>query len=144
MSNITTAHEYEGHPQFENHYLCSECGATWIDIWYAMCDDKCPDCGAEITPSRSIEITEEVDRLPDQKHINLLTTEENNMNNGKVEICGKMVVTDEETAELIRQAKIYIHTKQIAARMLKQQQEEFKSWGYPWDGSVKTKLGTIT
>jgi len=62
----------------------------------------------------------------------------NNGEKGDMKTGNDIVVTDKDTAELITQAKIYIHTKKIASRMLEQQQEEFKSWGYPWDVSAKS------
>lgn len=46
--------EYE-YP-YLNYYKCSECGIEWEDEWDCMCNDKCPNCDAEIEPYKSEEI----------------------------------------------------------------------------------------
>ena len=40
------------------HYTC-ECGCSWQDEWNCLCNDKCPECNAEIEP----DTWEEVDGL---------------------------------------------------------------------------------
>ena len=32
-------------PLFRNFYRCAPCGNEWTDVWSAMCDDDCPECG---------------------------------------------------------------------------------------------------
>jgi len=108
MSDVTTAHEYEGEPLFENHYVCEECGELWQDVWYATCDDECPNCGEEMTPLFSYELYPYGGRKMENK------------------------LTMKQVKELIREARIWNHTKKIAARMVEQQREEFNSWGHPW------------
>jgi hypothetical protein len=76
------------------------------------------------------ELRKETDYL--LKELDKEAKEKDNMETGKVRIGNDVVVTDKDTAELITQAKIYVHTKKIAARMVEQQQEEFNSWGNPW------------
>lgn len=43
-------------PAFVNHYECNGCGAVWDDAWSATCDDECPRCGVDASPSRSEEV----------------------------------------------------------------------------------------
>jgi len=45
---------------------------------------------------------------------------------------GIIVAVDEDTLEAIRQANILRHTAELSDKMLKQQREEFNSWGAPW------------
>jgi hypothetical protein len=40
--------------QYINYY--EHCGSAWSMIWDCGCDDRCPDCGAEITPYSSVEV----------------------------------------------------------------------------------------
>ncbi len=42
---------------FCNHYNCSRCGTSWSDEWSATCDDECPECGADISPTESDDLT---------------------------------------------------------------------------------------
>ena len=39
--------------QYENHYKCPYDGAEWADVWDCACNDKCPQCNAEIEPFKS-------------------------------------------------------------------------------------------
>lgn len=41
---------------FANYYKHIECGVEWDDEWDCMCNDKCPDCNAEIEPYYSEEL----------------------------------------------------------------------------------------
>lgn len=41
---------------FVNHYYCDECDEEWDDEWYCMCNDRCPNCNAEIEPHASEEV----------------------------------------------------------------------------------------
>ncbi|MEY5098682.1 MAG: hypothetical protein RJA36_1401 [Pseudomonadota bacterium] len=43
---------------WRNHYECDQCGAEWTDDWSCQCNDHCPGCDAEIEPTNS-------DWLPD-------------------------------------------------------------------------------
>ena len=42
----------------ENKYITHyyHCGNSWTDVWSCICNDRCPVCGAEITPFDSDEI----------------------------------------------------------------------------------------
>jgi hypothetical protein len=40
---------------FVNHYRCP-CGCEWSDEWDCMCNDRCPDCDAEVEPFDSEEV----------------------------------------------------------------------------------------
>ena len=42
---------------FLNHYRCPNDGATWTDQWECKCNDRCPECRAEIEPERSEAMT---------------------------------------------------------------------------------------
>lgn len=47
---------------FRNFYLCPDpnCQHDWEDVWSAMCDDDCPECGKRhISPYRSEDEPEE-------------------------------------------------------------------------------------
>ncbi len=35
---------------FLKHYCHDECGASWTDEWSCACNDRCPECDAEIEP----------------------------------------------------------------------------------------------
>ena len=45
--------------RFRNFYRHEECGTEWDDVWDSMCNDECPDCGAEIEPYDSEELEPE-------------------------------------------------------------------------------------
>ena len=45
---------------FENSYECSRCGTEWSDEWSCMCNDKCPNCNAEIEPYDSVDLSRAV------------------------------------------------------------------------------------
>lgn len=50
----------EGRPKmisYVNYYRCSREGTQWANAWSSMCNDKCPNCNAEIEPYRSDEIS---------------------------------------------------------------------------------------
>ena len=40
-------------PLFVNHYRCPNDGTEWTMTWSCMCDDRCPECNAEIEPYQS-------------------------------------------------------------------------------------------
>jgi hypothetical protein len=49
------AMDSEGDPlNMVNHYTCG-CGCTWIDRWSCACNDRCPNCNAEVEPDESHE-----------------------------------------------------------------------------------------
>lgn len=43
---------------FENSYHCPHCDTHWTDEWECLCSDTCPECGAEIEPYCSFDISE--------------------------------------------------------------------------------------
>jgi DNA-directed RNA polymerase subunit RPC12/RpoP len=44
----------DGEPcRFLNLYRCDDCGTEWQDQWSCACDDRCPECDAEIEPFHS-------------------------------------------------------------------------------------------
>lgn len=49
------ADSFENAYWYRNHYKCP-CGCEWDDEWSCMCNDRCPDCNAEIEPYESEEI----------------------------------------------------------------------------------------
>jgi len=42
--------------RYRNHYKCSECGTEWEDEWSCTCNDRCPECDAEIEPYKSEDL----------------------------------------------------------------------------------------
>jgi hypothetical protein len=40
----------EGIVLYVREFNCSRCGEEWTDRWCSDCNDKCPDCNAEIEP----------------------------------------------------------------------------------------------
>ena len=57
MSAATTwdgPRDSDGEPCFYlNKYICDGCGTEWEDQWSCACNDKCPNCNAEIEPDSS-------------------------------------------------------------------------------------------
>jgi hypothetical protein len=43
---------------FRNKYECSECAESWENEWSCMCNDHCPTCNREMTPSDSEDLSE--------------------------------------------------------------------------------------
>jgi hypothetical protein len=42
---------------WRNEYTCDECQAdAWDNEWSCQCDDECPVCGADCSPSNSVWI----------------------------------------------------------------------------------------
>ncbi len=41
---------------FINFYHCDQCDTEWEDQWDCMCNDKCPECNAEIEPTESEQV----------------------------------------------------------------------------------------
>lgn len=44
------------HCGFLNFYLCPADETHWTDAWPHMSDDRCPRCGREIEPYKSIDL----------------------------------------------------------------------------------------
>jgi hypothetical protein len=38
-------------------YECSVCGTKWTDEWSCACNDRCPNCRAEIEPHDDLDLT---------------------------------------------------------------------------------------
>lgn len=36
--------------RWRNYYRCDECEISWDDVHSSMCNDRCPECNAEIEP----------------------------------------------------------------------------------------------
>ena len=43
---------------YRNYYKCPYDHTQWQDEWTCMCNDRCPECNAEIEPYESEEIME--------------------------------------------------------------------------------------
>lgn len=43
--------------RYTNHY--EHCGRIWTDQWSCMCNDRCPACGHEIEPFKSLDLVED-------------------------------------------------------------------------------------
>lgn len=41
---------------YQNHFFCPVDGAQWDDEWDSMCNDRCPECDAEIEPYLSVDL----------------------------------------------------------------------------------------
>ena len=41
---------------FLNYYLCPADYTDWTDCWSCTSNDKCPACGREIEPYRSVDL----------------------------------------------------------------------------------------
>ena len=41
-----------------NFYKHKDCGTHWVDLWECGCNDKCPECNAEIEPYISLSAQE--------------------------------------------------------------------------------------
>jgi hypothetical protein len=43
--------------KFLNYYKCPKCGFEWPDVWTAMCDDDCLNCGCRhVQPYKSEDL----------------------------------------------------------------------------------------
>jgi hypothetical protein len=42
---------------FEKYYHCPICDTEWTDEWSCLCNDKCPNCNAEIEPFDSVDLS---------------------------------------------------------------------------------------
>ncbi len=42
---------------FRNIYECSRCGNNWEDEWSCTCNDRCPQCNAEIEAKDSVDLS---------------------------------------------------------------------------------------
>jgi hypothetical protein len=51
---------------FEKEHRCETCGKTWTDVWDCLCNDDCPECGAEIEPHRARAIDKDTKEPIDQ------------------------------------------------------------------------------
>jgi hypothetical protein len=47
--------EEEDKDRYTNHYLCPNDSTRWDDNWSCMCNDRCPNCDAEIEPYASTD-----------------------------------------------------------------------------------------
>jgi hypothetical protein len=45
----------EDQGRYTNHYLCPNDNTRWDDDWSSTCNDRCPDCDAEIEPYASTD-----------------------------------------------------------------------------------------
>jgi len=71
-------HDSDGKPcDFHNYYRCPKCRIAWDDWWSCACNDKCPNCNAEIEPEDTIDALMEKEgwkRMED--HVLSATTEQ--------------------------------------------------------------------
>jgi len=42
--------------RFVNYFRCPVDNAHWADSWSCACNDKCPTCGREIEPYKSLDL----------------------------------------------------------------------------------------
>lgn len=42
---------------FLNSYHCKACKTSWQDEWSCACDDECPECGDDLSPEDSDDLT---------------------------------------------------------------------------------------
>jgi hypothetical protein len=57
MSGTVPAKEQVMAQWFENSYRCRSCDIEWTDEWSCTCDDRCPECDAEIEPFDSVDLS---------------------------------------------------------------------------------------
>jgi len=53
---------------YKNYYRCPNDGTEWKDEWSCMCNDRCPECNAEIEPYDSKEVKDRVNFLANQEN----------------------------------------------------------------------------
>jgi hypothetical protein len=46
---------------FRKSYRCDECEVGWNDEWSCGCNDRCPECDAEIEPFESEDLSVQVE-----------------------------------------------------------------------------------
>lgn len=54
----------ESHIKFDKEHHCEACNHTWTDTWNSLCDDECPECGADIQAEPGSEKIVEASLLP--------------------------------------------------------------------------------
>ena len=61
ISNKRRVHKRVSDPKtvYVNYYRCPDDGTHWADSWSCMCNDRCPRCGHEIEPYKSVGLIEE-------------------------------------------------------------------------------------
>jgi len=42
---------------YENSYLCPKCNSRWTDEWSCTCNDRCPVCDLESSPTSSRDLS---------------------------------------------------------------------------------------
>jgi transcription initiation factor IIE alpha subunit len=58
----------EDNEWYVNHYHCDDCEVSWDDEHDCMCNDKCPECNAEIEPYESHQVDEDGTVLKKHDH----------------------------------------------------------------------------
>ena len=54
---------------FRNSYWHDECGLRWTDEWSCACNDRCPECNAEIEPYASEDLSVLVERKDERQWV---------------------------------------------------------------------------
>ena len=52
---------------FRKSYWCDECSVGWTDEWSCACNDRCPECDAEIEPFESEDLSVQVEMREEGK-----------------------------------------------------------------------------
>ena len=55
-SNLSEESQGSALTLFANYYRCAEDGSNWTDCLSCTCDSKCPSCGREIQPYKSLDL----------------------------------------------------------------------------------------
>lgn len=45
---------------YENRYLCPRCKSEWKDEWSCACNDRCPACDLESSPTTSRDLSRQL------------------------------------------------------------------------------------
>ncbi len=52
---------------FRKSYWCDECEVGWTDEWSCACNDRCPECDAEIEPFEAEDLSVQVELREEAK-----------------------------------------------------------------------------
>src|SRR5208283_5110106 len=52
---------------FRKSYWCDECSVGWTDEWSCACNDRCPECDAEIEPFESEDLSVQLEMREEGK-----------------------------------------------------------------------------
>lgn len=89
----------------ENHYQCPHDDAEWHDEWHHQCNDRCPECGCEIEPYLSFDLTDQDIEQRQDRYLRIVRWAQRRYTNG-----GYLVISRGEAPS------IYTRIEQAAFR----------------------------